>query len=114
MEVRLSKLTREEVVAALGSVDDHLVTEILATEASAEEFALARAWLANDEAPMNAGEPLASGRVARLIELMEAADEEGGRTRGSRRRARRSDPLLVSALSGRGGRPRLTSCTPRE
>lgn len=77
MEVRLSKLTREEVVAALGSVDDHLVTEILATEASAEEFALARAWLANDEAPMNAGEPLASGRVARLIELMEAADEEG-------------------------------------
>jgi hypothetical protein len=71
----MSKLTRDEVVAAVGSVDDHLVAEILATGASAEEFALACAWLANDEAPMNTGEPLASGRVARLIELLEAADE---------------------------------------
>jgi hypothetical protein len=79
----LSKLTREEVVAALGSVDDHLITEILATQASAEEFALARAWLANDDAPMNVGEPLASGRVLRLIELMEAADEDGWADEGS-------------------------------
>ncbi len=79
----MSKLTREEVVAALGSVDDHLIAEILATEASAEEFALARTWLANDEAPMNAGESVASGRVARLIELMEAADEDGWADEGS-------------------------------
>jgi hypothetical protein len=70
----LTTLTREEVVAALGSVDDHLVAEILATEASSEEFAAARAWVANDEAPMNTGAPLASGRVAQLIELLEAAD----------------------------------------
>ena len=79
----MSKLTREEVVAALGSVDDHLTTEILATQASAEEFALARAWLANDDAPMNVAEPLASGRVFRLIELMEAADEDGWADEGS-------------------------------
>jgi hypothetical protein len=32
---------------------------------------------------MNEGEPLASGRVARLIELMEAADEEGWADKGS-------------------------------
>ena len=70
----LPTLTREEVVAALGSIDDHLVAEILATGASSEEFAAARAWLANDEAPMNTGAPLASGRVAQLIELLEAAD----------------------------------------
>src|SRR4051812_11875494 len=42
-EMPLTTLTREEVVAALGSVDDHLVAEILATGASSEEFAAARA-----------------------------------------------------------------------
>lgn len=69
-------LSRDIVVAALGRVDDKLVTDILATGASAEEFARAQAWLANDEAPINAGEALASGRVARVIELVEAAEEE--------------------------------------
>ena len=70
----MSTLTREEVATALGSVDDDLITQILATGASPEEFAQARAWLANDEALINAGAPLAKGRVARLIEIMESAD----------------------------------------
>ena len=68
-------LTREEVATALGSVDDDLIAEILATGASSEEFAEARAWLANDEALMNAGAPLAKGRVSQLIEMLEAADD---------------------------------------
>jgi hypothetical protein len=34
------------------------------------------AWLANDEPLINAGDHLASGRVARLIGLLEAIDEE--------------------------------------
>ncbi|HEY0184736.1 MAG TPA: hypothetical protein VGC09_18195 [Rhodopila sp.] len=72
----MSYLTRDEIVAVLGPIDDHLITEFLATEASSEEFAAARAWLANDEAPMNAGAPLASGRVARLIDLLEAAESD--------------------------------------
>jgi hypothetical protein len=71
----MTTLTRDEVVGALGSIDDNLVAEILATGASGEEFARARAWLNNDEAPINAGDPLASGRVARLMELIEAAEE---------------------------------------
>jgi hypothetical protein len=41
----MADLTRDEVVAALGSIDDNLVAEILATGASAEEFIQARAWL---------------------------------------------------------------------
>ena len=76
----MTELTRDDVVAALGQVDDVVVQEILATGASAEELARARAWLANDEAPINAGEPLASGRVARLMELLadlDAASEDG-------------------------------------
>ena len=71
----MTTLTRDEVVGALGSIDDNLVAEILATGASGEEFTRARAWLDNDEAPINAGDPLASGRVARLMELIEAAEE---------------------------------------
>jgi len=69
-------LTRDEIVAELGRIDDHLIVEFLATNASSAEFAEARAWTANDEAPMNAGAPLATGRVARLIELLEAANSD--------------------------------------
>jgi hypothetical protein len=72
----MTPLTAEEIVAVLGPIDDLAVGEILETGATTEEFASARSWLANDEAPINAGEPLASGRVARLMEILEAVDEE--------------------------------------
>ena len=72
----MASLTREEILAALGPVDDILVSDILATGASDQEFLQARSWLANDEAPINAGEPLASGRVARLMEIIETLEED--------------------------------------
>lgn len=75
----MAALTREEIVAALGPVDDIVVSDILASGASAAEFAQARAWLINDEAQINAGDPLASGRTAQVMEILEtlepAADE---------------------------------------
>lgn len=71
----MAVLTREEIVAALGPVDDHLVAEVMATGASRDELALAEAWFTNDEAPMNAGDSLASGRIARIIDLLQAADD---------------------------------------
>jgi hypothetical protein len=71
----VADLTRNDIVAALGPIDDIVVSEILATGASLEEFAQARAWLANDEAPINAGDPLASGRVARLMEILESLED---------------------------------------
>ena len=75
----MAALTREEILAALGPVEDIIVSDILASGASAEEFAQARAWLVNDEAPINAGDPLASGRIAQVMEILEtlepAADE---------------------------------------
>lgn len=73
----MASLTREEILAALGPVDDILISDILATGASDREFLQARSWLANDEAPINAGEPLASGRVARLMEILETLEEDG-------------------------------------
>ena len=71
----MTTLTREDVQAVLGPVDDILVAEILKTGASREELAEAHAWLVNDEAAMNTGRPLASGRVGRLIDILEADEE---------------------------------------
>jgi hypothetical protein len=71
----MTTLTRKQVDAALGSVEDHFAAQILGTGASLEEFAQAQAWLINDEAAMNAGQPLPSGRVAQLIDIMRRAEE---------------------------------------
>ncbi|MBB4039914.1 hypothetical protein GGR34_001561 [Microvirga flocculans] len=69
-------LTRDEVRALTGRSDDRVVTEILAMGASRAELAVARAWLENDEAMLNEGRPIPSGRVARLVEMLQANDED--------------------------------------
>jgi len=69
-------LTRAEVRALIGRSDDRVVTGILAMGASRAELAEARAWLENDEAMLNAGRPVPSGRVARLVEMLQADDED--------------------------------------
>lgn len=69
-------LTRDEVRALTGRSDDRVVTEILAMGASRAELAEARAWLENDEAMLNEGRPIPSGRVARLVEMLQANDED--------------------------------------
>jgi len=69
-------LTRDEVRALTGRSDDRVVTEILAMGASRAELAEARAWLENDEAMLNEGRPIPSGRVARLVETLQADDED--------------------------------------
>jgi len=71
----MTALTHDDVSSALGSVEDHYAALILGTGASLEEFAQAKAWLVNDEAAMNAGQPLPSGRVAQLVEILSRAEE---------------------------------------
>jgi hypothetical protein len=68
-------LNRALIKKALGSVEDETVADILATGASAEKLAQARAWTANEEARLNTGSPLPSGRVAHLVELLMDLDE---------------------------------------
>ena len=43
--------------------------------ATREELAEADAWITNDEPLMNCGEPLAGGRVSRLVEIIAALKE---------------------------------------
>jgi hypothetical protein len=62
------------VRAAFGGLDDVTVSEIIATGATVGELAEAQAWLANDEPLLNAGRPLATGRVRELIDILAEFD----------------------------------------
>ena len=72
----MSIVTRKDVTAMLGKLDDDVVAEIIATGTTPEELAEAHAWLANDEPLTNAGRPLPSGRAARVVEIVAAISEE--------------------------------------
>jgi hypothetical protein len=77
MEIHMpDKLTRTEVIALIGRSDDGVLTDILNMGASRSELAEARAWLENDEAMLNAGRPIPSGRIARLVEILQVCDDE--------------------------------------
>jgi len=81
----MNRLTRDDVIKAVGEVDDVTIAEIIGTSATAEELAEAQAWIANDEALINAGRPLPSGRIGELVEILtelepdeDDEDEEAG------------------------------------
>jgi hypothetical protein len=78
----MSRITRDDVTAAIGQVDDVTIAEIIGTGATVEELAEAKAWIANDEPLLNAGKPLATGRVRELIDILSELepdeDDKGG------------------------------------
>jgi hypothetical protein len=61
----MSTLTRKDITALFGELDDVVIAKIIAIGATRNELAEAHAWIANDEPLMNAGRPLPSGRVGR-------------------------------------------------
>ena len=78
----MNRITRDDVTAAIGEADDVTIAEIIGTGATVEELAEARAWIANDEPLLNAGKPLATGRVRELVDILSELepaenDEEG-------------------------------------
>jgi len=66
----MTQITRDDVTKAIGPADDVTIAEIIGTGATAEELDEAQAWIANDEPLMNAGRPLATGRVRELIDIL--------------------------------------------
>ena len=78
----MRRLTRDDVIKAVGEVDDVAIAQIIGTGAAVEELAEAQAWIANDDPLLNAGKPLPTGRVRELIdilaELEPGEDEEVG------------------------------------
>ena len=69
-------VTRQEIVALLGGVDDLVIAEIIRTGATQEELAEAWAWISNDEPLINSGRRLATGRVGQIVELLAAKQED--------------------------------------
>lgn len=69
-------MRREDITAILGPVDEALLASITQTGASPEELAQAWAWVNADEALINEGRRLPSGRVAELVTLLETADAD--------------------------------------
>ena len=78
----MTRVTRDDVMKAIGAVDDVTIAQIIATDATVDELAEAQAWMANDEPMMNSGRPLATGRVRELVDILaelEPDDDEDGR-----------------------------------
>jgi hypothetical protein len=69
-------LSREEIILALGEVDEVMIAQIIASGATAHELAEAQAWVANDEPLLNSSKPLPSGRVGHLTEILSMLEEE--------------------------------------
>jgi hypothetical protein len=68
-------LSADDVKAVIGPIDEALLADILSTGSSAKELAEAWAWVNADEAWVNEGRPLPSGKVAQLIDLLIPDDD---------------------------------------
>jgi hypothetical protein len=72
----MRRVTRDDVIKAVGRADDATIAGIIGTGATVDELAEAQAWIANDEPLINAGKPLPSGRVGELIEILAELETE--------------------------------------
>ncbi|HVL70766.1 MAG TPA: hypothetical protein VM434_02665 [Beijerinckiaceae bacterium] len=68
-------VTRSEAQAILGGVDEQVLADVIATGATPAELAEAQAWVENDDAMLDEGRPIPTGRVAELIEILEDIEE---------------------------------------
>ena len=66
----MKRLTRDDVIKAVGAVDDDTIAQIIGINATADELAEAQAWIVNDDPLLNAGRPLATGRVRELVDIL--------------------------------------------
>jgi hypothetical protein len=72
----MAALTRDDIAVVLKPAEDTVVAQIIVTGANKEEPAEAYAWMQSDEALMNAGRPLPSGRVGQIIALLQAVEDD--------------------------------------
>lgn len=80
----MKRVTRDDVIKAISGADDVTIAQIIGIGASVDELAEAQAWTVNDEPLLNAGKPLATGRVRELVDILaelepsEDEDDRGG------------------------------------
>ena len=66
----MRRITRDDVTRAINGADEVTIAQMIGTGATVDELAEAQAWLANDEPMLNAGRPLATGRVRELVDIL--------------------------------------------
>jgi hypothetical protein len=74
-------ITRDDAIRAIGRANETAIAEMIGTGATMDELAEAQAWMANDEPLLNAGKPLAQGRVRQLVDILtdlQAEEEDEG------------------------------------
>jgi len=69
-------MQRDEIVRIAGAIDDTSIAAIEAMRATPGELIEAMNWLSNDEALISDGHHLPAGRIATLVEILEAPDAE--------------------------------------
>jgi hypothetical protein len=78
----MKRPTRDDVIKAVGAVDDVTIAQIIGINATADELAEAQAWIVSDDLLLNASGQLATGRVRELVDILaelEPDDDEDGR-----------------------------------
>jgi hypothetical protein len=70
------RITHDDVVKAISGADEVTIAQMIGTGATVDELAEAQAWLANDEPMLNAGRPLAIGRVRELVDILTELEPE--------------------------------------
>jgi hypothetical protein len=71
-------LTRDQVIEICGRLDDMRIADIIATGATHAELMEARTWLASDDYLGGDLGRSASGKVARLVDLLRAEEADWG------------------------------------
>jgi hypothetical protein len=69
-------VTRDDIAKVVGRADDVTIAKIIGTGATVDELAEAQAWIVNDEPLLNAGKPLATGRVRELVDILAEFDPD--------------------------------------
>src|SRR5437016_9378153 len=72
----MRRITRDDVTKAINGADEVTIAQMIGTGATVDELAEAQAWLANDEPMLNAGRPLATGRVRELVDILSELQPE--------------------------------------
>jgi hypothetical protein len=72
----MRRVTRDDSAKAVGRADDVTIARIIGTGATVDELAEAQACIANDEPLLNAGRPLATGRVRELLDILAELDPD--------------------------------------
>lgn len=71
---QMTKLTKEDVLAVAGSIDDDLAAEILQTGATQEELVEALTWLSANASLIWEYHHVPHGRIQHLCDLIAAAE----------------------------------------